>query len=418
MNKKHSISLRKVINNDKSLVVVVLILAVIIWTITSLNIGTDETRTVDVEVPITLSDQLSKQVGMKYYTLQNTVDLNVTISGAKYVIGQVDENDLNVKFDTSNVNRAGEQTIPILVTNKSKSKEFTIVSTYPSSLDAYFDVEETKTFDIQLKYDENAAKDGYIFGTPLLSEDKVVISGPTTYVDKIEDVSVELDFGKEQLTESYTSEAALILNGSGIEQSYLSMTSKTDSSATLSTVSVTLPVLKKTTLPVEVEFDNVPKGLTSKDYSVSYSVKSIEAGVLENADVKSAVVGNIDFSQITLGKNVFNFDLANAQGFTPLNNSIKSVRVTVTVSDDFEKKVIAINTDNIKLSGGDGDETVKSVNKTTMIVITRKDTNVSASSITMKCDISEKHDDNSYPIEISVSNNSTWVYGSYTAKVQ
>jgi len=417
MNKKRSISLRKVINNDKSLVVVVLILAVIIWTITSLNIGTDETRTVNVEVPITLSDQLSKQVGMKYYTLQNTVDLNVTISGAKYVIGQVDENDLNVKFDTSNVNRAGEQTIPILVTNKSKSKEFTIVSTYPSSLDAYFDVEETKTFDIQLKYDENAAKDGYIFGTPLLSEDKVVISGPTTYVDKIEDVSVELDFGKEELTESYTSEAALILNGSGIEQSYLSMTSKTDSSATLSTVSVTLPVLKKTTLPVEVEFDNVPKGLTSKDYSVSYSVKSIEAGVLENADVKSAVVGNIDFSQITLGKNVFNFDLANAQGFTPLNNSIKSVRVTVTVSDDFEKKVIAINTGNIKLSGGDGDETVKSVNKTTMIVITRKDTNVSASSVTMKCDISEKHDDNSYPIEISVSNNSTWVYGSYTAKL-
>lgn len=414
MNKKSGLSLKKIINNDKSLIVVVLILAVIIWTITSLNIGTDETRTINIKVPITLSDQLSKQVGMKYYTLKDTVDLKVTISGAKYIIGQVDENDLNIKFDTSNVNRAGEQSLPILVTNKSKSMEFTITNTYPSSIDAYFDVEETKTFDIKLKYDENAVADGYIFGTPLLSEEKVVISGPTTYVDKINGVNVEADFGTDSLTESYAAELPLNLKGSGIEQSYLNITSKTDNSVELNSVAVTVPVLKKTVLPVSVDLENVPEGITTKDYSISYSVKQIEAGVIENADVKSAVVGKIDFSELTIGKNVFTFSLTNAQGFTSLSKSVRSVRVIVNISsDNFEKKIVATNLDNIKLIEGGGDEEINSINKSTLILITRKGTKVSSGDISMSSDISEKTDDNKYRVNFDISTPSTWVYGKY-----
>ncbi len=419
MKSNNRFSLRKIISNDKSLVIVVLILAVIIWTITSLNIGTDESRTIKVDVPISLSDQLSKQVGMNYYTLKDTVTINVTISGAKYIIGQVSESDLNIKFDTSNVNRAGEQTIPILVTNKSKSKDFNIVSTYPSSVDAYFDVEETKTFDIELKYNEDAVADGYIFGTPSLSEDKVVVSGPTTYVDKIDSISADIDFPKDNsVTESYSEELTLNVNGSGVERSFLKFTSKTDSSVALSSVSVTLPVLKEATLPVSVDIENTPKGISSKDYSVSYSVRSIEAGVLENADVKSAVVGSIDFSELNIGRNVFDFDISNAQGFTSLNKSIKSVRVVINIPDEFEKKVIAVNTDNIKITGGSGSEKVKSINKSTLVIITRKGTDITADNVKMQADISEKNNENTYPVEFTVSDSSSWIYGLYKVTIK
>ncbi|MBR6392445.1 MAG: hypothetical protein IKS12_04085 [Eubacterium sp.] len=419
MKSNNRFSLRKIISNDKSLVIVVLILAVIIWTITSLNIGTDESRTIKVDVPISLSDQLSKQVGMNYYTLKDTVTINVTLSGAKYIIGQVSESDLNIKFDTSNVNRAGEQTIPILVTNKSKTKDFQIVSTYPSSVDAYFDVEETKTFDIELKYNEDAVADGYIFGTPSLSEDKVVVSGPTTYVDKIDSISADIDFPKDNsVTESYSEELTLNVNGSGVERSFLKFTSKTDSSAALSSVSVTLPVLKEATLPVSVDIENTPKGISSKDYSVSYSVRNIEAGVLENADVKSAVVGSIDFSELNIGRNVFEFDISNAQGFTSLNKAIKSVTVVVNIPDEFEKKVIAVNTDNIKITGGNGSEKVKSINKSTLVIITRKGTDITADNVKMQADISEKNNENTYPVEFTVSDSSSWIYGSYKVTIK
>ncbi|MCR5207150.1 MAG: hypothetical protein K6C14_01575 [Eubacterium sp.] len=417
--KKNSVFLRRVINNDKSLMAFVLILAVIVWIITSLNIGTDETRTFTVDVPISLSDSLSEQVGMKYYTLKDSVEMRVTVSGAKYIVGQVTADDLKIVFDTSNVNRAGEQSVPILVSNKSKNKDFTVTSTYPASVDAYFDVEETKTFDLELNYDKNAVADGYFFGEPLLSDDKVVIIGPTTYVDKIESVDVDINFDESsKLTEPYNDECTLNLNGSGIEQGYLSVVSESDNSASLKTVSVTLPVLKETVLPVEVAFDNVPSVLKKNDYKVSYSVSSIKAGVLESAEVKSAVVGRISFNEITLGTNSFNFSLADAQGFTPVKGTPESVNVKVTLDDKkYEKTVVGINKDNIEIVGGSGNEEVKELSKTTAIIIAPKGTKISASDLKIKCDISEKRDNGEYPLEMSVNSKSAWVYGEYTANV-
>ena len=206
-DKNNKISLRKLIYNDKYLIIVALLLAVLIWTVTSLNIGTDETKTINIEVPITLADELSEQVGMQYYSLQESVEVSVTISGPKYVIGQVSESDLSVKFDTSNVNRTGAQSIPILVTNKSKTLDFAVTNTYPSSIDAYFDVDASKTFDLYLSYDESKVADGYMFGTPVMSEDKVIVSGPKTYVDKIEKTSVYVDLsGEENLTKPYNAD--------------------------------------------------------------------------------------------------------------------------------------------------------------------------------------------------------------------
>ena len=420
MERKKRFTLRRIINNDKSLIIFVLILAVIIWIVTSLNMGTDEQKTITVDVPISMSDKLSKQMGMQYYSLKDSVSVNVTVSGAKYVIGQVTANDLKIKFDTSNVNRAGEQSIPILVTNKSKSKDFTITSTSPSTIDAYFDVNETKTFDVELSYDEDAVADGYVFGTPLLSDDKVVISGPTTYVDKIDAVGIEVPFEKDAaLKEPYNAECKLILKGSGIEQSYLDITSKTDSSKELSEISVTLPVLKEKTLPVEVAFDNMPKGLTSKDLEVEYSVDSIRAGFLDSTDVKSAVIGRIDFNELTVGVNRFEFNISNAQGFTLLDDDVDDIEVKVTVSEEnFEKKVVAVNPYNVKVSGGKGGEAVSKLSKSTIIIIAPKNTEITASDVTLKCDISQKNDDNIYPLEITVSNNSAWVYSTYTATIE
>lgn len=413
-DKKRSVSLRKVINNDRSLIVFALVLAIIIWAITSLNIGTDETRTITVKAPITLSDRLSKQVGMNYYSLQDSVDISVTIVGAKYVIGQVDENDLNIKFDTSNVNRAGEQSIPILVTNKSKTKDFAITNTYPSTIDAYFDVDETKTFDVQLKYDDDVVADGYVFGTPLISEDKVVINGPSTFVDRIDSVGINVDFGNNNnLTEPFNTECDIILEGSGIEQSYLKIYSKNDNETEIKTLAVTLPVLKETTLPVEVAFDNMPSGLKTGDYKVVYSPKTIAAGVLESADVKSAVVGRVDFKEVNIGNNTFNFEVANTQGFTPLDESVSNVTVKVNIADTYEKKAIAINLDDIELTGGSADAAVKSMNKSTIIVIAPKDAKITASNLTIKCDISSENDDNEYPLDITVNNSNAWVFSDY-----
>ena len=420
-DRKEKFSLRKIISNDKYLIIVSILLALLVWTVTSLNIGTDETRTISLEVPIKLSDEMSEQIGMQYYTLQDTVTLNVTVSGAKYVVGQVDEDDLNIKFDTSNVNRAGEQSIPILVTNKSNTLDFTVVNTYPASIEAYFDVNETKTFDLYLSYDDTNVAEGYVFGTPVINTDKVIISGPKTYVDRIERASVNVDFGEETaLTKPYNTVCNIDIDGSGVESSYLRITSRTDTETPITTVDVTLPVLKETNLPVSVQFEDRPEGVADDVLSVKYSVNSLHVGILDGADIESAVVGTIRFNQLKAGENTFEFDANSIQGVTLLDSDIKKIAVTVTVSSDYIEHIVVIDPANVKVEGAPDGYTamVTSVDYTNVSVIAPKSFTPNAANITMKCDISEQNDKSVYPITMTLSDNSSWIYYTYYATVE
>lgn len=423
--KKHKskFSFRRLVYNDKYLIIFSIILALVVWIGASLNIGTDESKTIRVNVPIELGDEVSEQLGMQYYSLQETIDLSVSISGPKYVIGQVEADDLAVKFDTSSVNRTGQQTIPVLVTNKSNSLDFDISSVYPSSIEGYFDVNESRVIDVSLSYDKSAIGDGYVFGTPVLSEDKVVISGPKTYVDKVESASVKLNFGTDKvLTEPYNEDCKINIEGSGVETSYLTIASRTDIETPISNISVTLPVLKKTTLPVRVNIDDIPKGISQKDYSVSYSVNKIEAGVLDSADINYAVLGNISFNQLSVGTNVFEFDATKIQGITVLDDRISVIKVTIKISNDYSEKFVSVDKNSILVEGVPKGykAVIKSISSNNIAVVSSRNiTSIRPSEIDMKCDVSEPNENNIYDIVMNLNDdNNSWIHGHYTAVIE
>ncbi len=397
-------SLRKLIFNDKYLIITALILAVIVWVVTSLNIGTDETRTININVPIKISDDLSQQLGMEYYTLQNTVDIDVTVSGAKYVIGQVSDKDLNVKFDTSNVNRAGEHSIPILVTNKSTRKEFTVSSVYPSSIEAYFDVEE-----------------GYVFGTPVISEDSVTVTGPKSYVDNIKRIVSEVDFGsKTKLKESYTQECELKPEGNSVEKNYLTFTSVSDEGKKLNSISVTIPVLKQAKLPVAVNFEGAPSLPVQNAISVSYSIPKVNVGILESTDISKAIIGTINYSDLSVGVNEFTFDTNDVQGVYFIDNSDSEITVTVTVSDEYEEITVPIKTSDVTVGGvPDGKKaSVFGLKDSRVSVIVPKGTLLTSSDLKIKADVSEENEDGEYTLNIKPNDKSSWVYSDYTANIE
>ena len=418
---KKGFSIRRLIFNDKYLIITSIILAVIVWVVTSLNIGTDETKTIKVDVPIKLGDEVSEQLGMQYYTLQDTIELNITITGAKYAIGQVTENDLSIKFDTSNVNRTGEQSIPILVTKSTKKLDFTVSSIYPSSVDAYFDVNEAKTFDLYLRYNENAAADGYTFGQPVLSEDKVIISGPKTYVDKVDRAVVDVDFASDQkLKEPYTSECAITVEGTGVEASYLKFSPKDAENNYITTVSVTLPILKVAKLPVSISIDDKPKDFDEKDISITYEVDSIEAGVLESANIKSVDIGSVSFSELKKGRNEFTFDVTALEGVSVLDSELKDIKVVVRIAGDYTAKTVTLNPSDIKIAGVSNDKKASLSNLSSRRVTVYVPTENAKDDITLsaKCDLGDNDESGTYPLTFTVNGNaSAWVYGEYTADV-
>ena len=418
---RKNFSIRRMIFNDKYLIITSLILAVLVWIVTSLNIGTDENKTIKVSVPISLGDEVSEQLGMQYYTLQDAIDLSVTITGAKYVIGQVTEDDLNIKFDTSNVTRAGEQSIPILVTKAASTLDFTVTNTYPSSVDAYFDVNEEKTFDLYLEYDESAVEEGYTFGTPVLGDDKIVVSGPQTYVDKIDKAVVAVEFPEDtKLTEPFSTRCDISFKGTGVEANYLKCTPKNDPKTKISNVAVTLPVLKETRLPVSVSIDDKPSGIKDSDISISYSVDEIDAGVLASASIKRADIGNISFADLESGTNEFSIDVTNLEGITILDEDLKTIDVTVVLSGDYAKKTVTLDPSDISIAGvqkGSSAE-LSNLSSRTVVVYLPSDDKDDKITLDPKCDLGDNAESGTYPLTFTVKGNSSaWVYGTYTVDV-
>ena len=388
---KKKFSFSDLIYNDKYLVVLSIFLAFIVWIGSSLSVGADDTKTIKITAPIELSGKLSG-IGMQYYALQNSVDLSITLSGQKYVIGQVTADDLNITFDTSAVNRTGNQSIPIRVTNKSKRLDYTVESVYPSSIEGYFDVNTTKTFDVGLKYDTDKVADGYVFGTPVLSEDKIIVSGPKTYVDKIDNAYCEVDFGdKTKLTEPFTQDCDIKLDGDGVETSYITITSRTDTNTPLTSLSVTIPVLETVTLPVTSTFEDRPARLDRDVVSVS----------------------------LTVGSQEFDFDVTNLNGVSVLDGT-KKITAKVTVSNSYSEHKVRIIKDDIIIEGAQKGEklAVSSIDSKTVTVLAPKNANINSSNLTLKCDVSKKTENNQYPIEFTVSNPKAWVYGKYTATIE
>jgi hypothetical protein len=419
-NFKSKFSLKRLIYNDKYLIVISILLAVLVWTVLSINIGSDESKTIKVEVPISLGDEIADQYGLQYYTSQDTVELKVTITGAKYVVGQVTEDDLQINYDTSNITKTGEHSIPILVTNSSKNLDFDVSSISPSSIDAYFDVPKSKTFSLNLHYDETNVADGYVFGEPILSVDKVIVSGPQTYVNKIERTLVDVDFGDEtDLTEPYTADCDIEIEGTGIETNYLTITTRTDDETPISKVTATLTVLKKTSLPVTVDMEDQPFDIGDA-VSISYSVDEINAGILDSADITEAVIGTVNFNQLTVGDNYFEFPVKNLQGITVLDD-IKTVSVKVSVASTYTTDTLNLSKNDIQVEGiPDGySAVVKSVDKTNITVVKPSDVDIDSDDLEIKVDVSEQNDDNTYPAQITIkSNNNAWVYGEYNAVVE
>ena len=145
-NKKKKFSLKKLIYNDKYLIVFSIIAAVIVWVSTSMSLSPETTKTITVAVNVDFSDSAADQLGIKCYG-------DGTDKCKKYLARDITADDLKVQLQTNSVTSKGNYDVPINVTSVSENADFTISSYYPTTYKAYFDVEDEKTLDINLNYE-------------------------------------------------------------------------------------------------------------------------------------------------------------------------------------------------------------------------------------------------------------------------
>lgn len=322
-NQKRKFSLRKLIYNDKYLIVCSILLAVFIWVATSMNLSPQTTKKITVPVTIDFSDTLAGQLGIEYFGNKD-ISVEVKVSCKKYLAKDINDDDINASLQISTITSTGYHSVPVLVTSN-EDAEFVIESYFPTSVEGYYDIAVESKKPIEINYtNDDFIENGYVLGTTTLSENSVIVKGPKTYVESVNRVVADVEF-ESKLTEPQVVKLepkALDVNGNPV--SYVNIV------AGEGDLTATVPVLKVETLPAMVNITNAPDNFYDTA-SIIYSVPAIQVGVLKSSDINSVVIGEIDYSSLVSGENVFNFDASKINGFTVLDGTT-NVEVTIVLN--------------------------------------------------------------------------------------
>lgn len=327
---KKRFSLTGLLYNDKALVVISVLLALVIWIAVSMNLSPETTKTISVPVTIDFSGTLAEQLGIEYYG-ETEITVEVTVSCQKYMAMEIDSDDITATLQTSTITSSGYHSVPISVqinSDSENSSDFEIESYSPTSAEGYYDISAEATLPVEVSIlGEGFVEEGYVLGDVSLSADTVTVTGPETYVNAIESIIAEVDYDGETLSESQVVTLdPKAYDENGNEVSYVTVITADDG------LTATIPILKVVSLPVSVNISNMSDD--DEDLvSISYSPEEIEVGVLSSSSITSLVVGEIDFDDLEEGDNEFEFAIADISGVTAINSD-DVVTVTVTLEEE------------------------------------------------------------------------------------
>ena len=418
---KKKISLRTLFNNNKFVLLFSLLVSFCLWLWISIEKSPVVENTVlSVPVQINLEDSIPSQLGLKVFGNENyTVD--VTVVGKKFVVGSLSADDIRVTAQTSYVNSAGTKTL-LLKATPVNGKDFEITALSQNYISVFFDSLKEAEFAIEPKIiskTDQVVPDDLVLGEAVFSNGTILVSGPATEVNRITGVIAEYVI-EETLTKTTTVTPEIKFVGA--DASALTNTKVANNS---SVITMTLPVLKEVVLPTAVSLRNVPADYLDNSFHKTVTPSSVKVAVqLEKLDqIKEIIVGTVDFSQLDLGTNTFNFNSKDITDYVLLDDNIDFV--CNILIENIESKIIDIPAGNIKI------ENVKSGYKVKMVdseiadvkilgpsatLNTLTDENINAVIDFTNVDIVEGN--MTVPVAVSINDNtSCWAYGEYKVTV-
>lgn len=345
--KPFKITLKKILYNDKLLVVISLFLSLIIWISISLNVAQDTEIVIsNVAVKIDTQNPVLTQLGLQPFNgTESTVD--VTVSCKKYVVRNISASDLVVVAETTDVSVAGKHSLKISVSKaETSSVDFKIKNFTPTYVDAYFDTysQHTADVDIDISGQKNIAE-GYIIGEPALSKSVATISGPTTEVNKVSKIVAQASIPAGTNATITAEPKFLALDEAGSE------VNNVDISFDSPKVTLTIPVLKSATLPLGVNFVSAPTGFNETMFNMTISPSKLDIGAAETllATTTKLIIGDIDFTSLTASVNEFTFNLSDLSGITVSNSKQTTATVKIDLSS-YKSKLFNVENNNIQLT--------------------------------------------------------------------
>ena len=413
--KKKKLSLNKLFQNNKFLIILSLVISTITWVYMSMGTTNDTTVTIsNIPIQIELPDQLVNNGLQVFSDTEQTA--TVTVTGSRAVLGSISPKDITVTAATNGIDSAGTYQISLSAVKTNPSANFQIISTVtPSNVNVIVDYLRETSFPIQENVVYKVA-DGYYASTSLASKN-ITVSGPQTEIAKIAKVSASAEL--DGILDDSTSATADILlydkSGNRISTDLLKME--------FGTVEASISVLPEKTVKVVPEFMNKPEGLDLGDDMLSVEPSEILlAGpkkVLDNT--KSIKLESIDFATLSNKRYEYNDQGINIP--TDCKNISNSTAAKVVLDlSSLSKKTYTV--DSFKVSGLSSEykADVTQTNMSVTVIGSKKELeNLKSSDIECIIDTSDQSGtvgSVQMPVTFKLKGTSTcWVSGSYKANI-
>lgn len=323
--KKIKFNTRKLFTNSKFLLLLSFVLACIFW-VGFTSTSDEENITVVSDVPVTIDlPEQAKNDGLRVYRGGDT-KVTVQIKGNRITVGSISSGDIQVLAqNTNSINVANTYALGLSAKKLGVKTDYEIVSVTPSVINVTVDKERQQEFSIDKNIDTSAVtvpiSTGYYISQPVISQDKVVVTGPEQEVKKINKVQVSDKIEGEQKENIVKKLPIQLLDSAGelIENDLLSVTP--------TMVDATIQILPKKEIPVVPSFINVPNGVdVEKIAKVSPSTITVASteGVLKG--ITEIRLNPVDFNEL-------------APTTTQLTRNITLPTGCVNLSDEQQAKI-------------------------------------------------------------------------------
>ena len=292
------------LDNNTVLIVLSVLGAILIWVMVAYNIDSNIQDFIR-NVPVKLDTGDSNLTRLDLYPVTDadfTVD--VEVNGPRATVGNIKASELSVLAKLNNISGPGTYDLALEITD-TRHRDIEIKGTVPDVISMRFDHRVTKILPVQLDITGLDIPDGYILDEEYIYPSEVQVVGPATEMEAVASAGVHLSFEKP-LSASATYETPVILrdaDGNEISSPYFEYDSKT--------VSVTLPVLKKKTVPVTFDFVNVPTDFDLD--TLKYVITPEEVEIAGPADLIASYnelhLGYLDMRSIAPDMHMF-YDLS------------------------------------------------------------------------------------------------------------
>ena len=344
--------LNNLFKSDRFTLVISFVLSVTLWAVVVTFFST-EARTTIEDVPVNF-DYNASYLNLDLEIIEKDIEtVDVVVTGPRSVIGSLTKEDIIVYPQFSNVRVAGRYSLALNAIKTSSVMEYQIESLSEYQVSVRFDRLLEKLFEVDIDVSNLTIPGEYMVDKIYATPGDVTVKGPENSVNLIEKVVATVE--TQEITQSSVLPATLTLydaNGDVIDSTYVEFDQEE--------FTVTVPVLSEVTLPVKVDYINVPQGFDTSTLKVALSHKEIRLAVPTRTaqNLTEYVAGYIDLK--TLAQDTpYVFDVTLSGSYKNMQD-IAQISATVS-SENLASKNVQVS--EIKLLN-QGQQTVEVLTQT------------------------------------------------------